>query len=85
MIGKYRITANLLEVDEEKRGLHITVITESSGNVAALRILQVETFMAIIKAMKDANTQAFYEAMARFADEDMDAANEWIREQLSDD
>lgn len=85
MIGKYRITAYLMELDEDKKALHMGVKIEGMGNPAAIQCFNSEIFEAILKAMKDANKRAFYEAMANFADKDLDDATEWIREQMKDD
>lgn len=85
MIGEYRITAKLMAVDEDKKALHTSVKVEGMGNPAVLQCFNSEIFEAILKAMKGANKRAFYEAMATFADKDLDDATEWIREQMKDD
>lgn len=84
MIEKYRITANLMEFDEDKKALHMGVKIEGMGNPAVLQYFNSEIFEAVLKAMKNANKRAFYEAMATFADKDLDDATEWIREQMKD-
>lgn len=85
MIGKYRITANVMKVDEDKKALHMGVEVEGMGNPAVLQCFNSEIFEAILEAMKDVNKRAFYEAMATFADKDLDDATEWIKEQMKDD
>lgn len=67
MIGQYRITANLIEVDEG--ALHMGVKIE--GNPAVIRCFNSEIFEAILKAMKDTNTKAFHEAIINFTNEEL--------------
>ena len=71
MIGQYRITANLIEVDEDASALHMGVKIESKGNPAVIQCFNSEIFEAILKAMKDANTKAFHEAIINFTNEEL--------------
>lgn len=42
-------------------------------------------FEAILKAMKDTNKSAFYDAMANFANEDFDGAKEFLMGERDND
>ena len=78
MIGQYRITANLMEVDERKNALHFGVKIEGKGNPAVLQCFNAEIFEVILKAMKGANKHAFYEAMSEFTKKDFNDAIEFF-------
>lgn len=71
MIGQCRITANLIEVDEDTSALHMGVKIEGKGNPAVIQCFNSEIFEAILKAMKDTNIKAFHEAIINFTNEEL--------------
>lgn len=85
MIGQYRITANLMEVDEDKKALHMGVKIEGMGNEAIIHLFEPEIFTNMMKAMKNTNEKAYIEALHNIATEAMDDAAERIKRILTDD
>lgn len=85
MIGEYRIIANLLEVDKDKKALHMGVKIDGMGDEAALHLFESEIFEGMMKAMKKTNEKAFLEALHNIATEAMNDAAETMKRILTDD
>ncbi len=86
MNNQLRFTAVLEDVTEDNGHTlaHINVRSEDSGNSAMIALFMPELYLAIFRTMKATSNDAFYHAMAAFANEDMEKAQDWIRGQLDD-
>ena len=69
---KVGITAQIKEFD--KNGAHVSCQIQQEF---AVPMFMSVAFEAILKAMKDTDKRAFYEAMSNFANEDLDDAIEF--------
>ena len=76
-MDKIRFTATLNELSDG--AAHISVKGEGQGNEFIINRFLPELYVALFKAMKDTNTEAFYAAMGRFADDDFENLKEWMR------
>ena len=70
---RVKIIAEIREINNDAATVHCKITQEHSIN-----ILMPVAFEAMLKAMKDANKRAFYEAMAKFAEQDFDDAAEFF-------
>lgn len=79
-MDKIRFTAELENLTENKGAVyaHIGVKAEQSGNDIIVAKFMPEMMLAILRGMRDTCNDAFYNAMAAFANEDMDNAQDWI-------
>lgn len=71
---KVRITAHIREIDKDG----IAKVGCKIQKEFAVSMFMPVAFEAILKAMKDTDKRAFYEAMANFANEDFDDALEFL-------
>ena len=70
-----RITAKIKNIDKD---LCAEVNVKLEANDTGDLLLRSVVYQGILRAMRDANKRAFYEAMSAFAEEDFDAAMEFL-------
>ena len=70
-MNEYRIIAKLCGINAKDRTINVGVSIESIGSSALLEKFNAEAYEAILKAMKDANEDAFNDAMMSFIDEEL--------------
>lgn len=75
-----RITTKINELDEDLRA-HVSAKLER--NNATDHFLTAVHYVAILRAMRDADKDAFYHAMAQFVtDDELKSAKEWLDNEL---
>ena len=70
-MNEYRIIAKLCGINAKDHTIGVGVSIESIGSSALLKKFNAEAYEAILKAMKDANEDAFNVAMMSFIDEEL--------------
>lgn len=76
---KVRITAHIRDITKGVANVQCKIEQEFSVSV-----FMPIAFEAILKAMKDTDKRAFYEAMSKFANEDFDDALEFLTGENND-
>ena len=70
-----KITAKVKNIDTDLRAeVGVRVESKDAGDLLLRHVI----YQAILRAMRDTDKRAFYEAMLEFAEEDFDGAMEWL-------